>query len=74
MKGVEAAREVRRFALRTKIVLFSVLDSPQIIEIAKKAGADAYVLKSAAVKDLNVTAKRLLQPVGHSGTGRPGTS
>ena len=74
MKGVEAAREVCRFALRTKIVLFSVLDSPQIIEIAKKAGADAYVLKSAADKDLNVTVKRLLQPVGHIGTGRQGTN
>jgi len=74
MNGVEAAREIRRFAPRTKIVLFSVHDSPQIIEIAKKAGADAYVLKSAAVKDLNVTVKRLLQPVGHFGTGRPGTN
>jgi len=74
MNGVEAALEIRRFAPRTKIVLFSVHDSPQIIEIAKKAGADAYVLKSAAVKDLNVTVKRLLQPVGHFGTGRPGAN
>jgi hypothetical protein len=32
-----------------------VHDSPLIIEIAKEAGADAYVLESAAVKDLNVT-------------------
>jgi CheY-like chemotaxis protein len=74
MNGVEAAREIRRFAPRTKIVILSVHDSPQIIEIAKKAGADAYVLKSAAHKDLNVTVKRLLQPVGHIGTGRQGTN
>ena len=74
MNSVEAAREIRRFAPRRKIAFFSVHDSPQITEIAKKAGADAYVLKSAAVKDLNVTVKRLLQPVGHFGTGRPGTS
>src|SRR5437660_1170767 len=74
MNGVEAAREIRWFAPRTKIVLFSVHDSPLIIETAKKSGVDAYVLKSAAVKDLNVTIKRLLQPVGHFGTGRPGTS
>jgi two-component system, NarL family, nitrate/nitrite response regulator NarL len=72
--GVEAAREIRRFAPRTKIVLFSVHDSPLIIETAKKSRVDAYVLKSAAVKDLNVTIKRLLQPVGHFGTGRPGTN
>jgi len=74
MNGLEAAREIRRFAPRTKIVILSVHDSPQIIEIAKKAGADAYVLKSAADKDLNVGVKRLLQPVGHFGTGRQGTN
>jgi len=74
MNGVEAAREIRRFAPRTKIVILSVHDSPQIIEIAEKAGADAYVLKSAADTDLNVTVKRLLQPVGHIGTGRQGTN
>jgi CheY-like chemotaxis protein len=67
MNGFEAAREIRRFAPRTKIVLFSVHDSPQIIEIAKRAGADAYVLKSAAGTDLKVTVKRLLQAVGHFG-------
>jgi len=74
MNGLEAAREIRRFAPRTKIVILSVHDSPQIIEIAEKAGADAYVLKSAADTDLNVTVKRLLQPVGHIGTGRQGTN
>ena len=74
MNGVEAAREIRRFAPRTKIVILSVHDSPQIIEIAKQAGADAYVLKSAADKNLNVTVKRLLQPVGQIGTGRQGTN
>jgi CheY-like chemotaxis protein len=74
MNGVEAAREIRRFAPRTKIVFLSVYDSPQIMEIAKKAGADAFVLKSAADRDLNVTVKRLLQPVGHFGTGGQGTN
>ena len=74
MNGLEAAREIRRFAPRTKIVILSVHDSPQIIEIAEKAGADAYVLKSAADTDLNVTVKRLLQPVGQIGTGRQATN
>ena len=74
MNGVEAAQEIRRFAPSTKIVLLSVHDSPWIIEIAKEAGADAYVLKSAADKNLNVTVKRLLQPVGQIGTGRQGTN
>jgi CheY-like chemotaxis protein len=74
MNGLEAAREIRRFAPHTKIVILSVHDSPQIIEIAEKAGADAYVLKSAADKNLNVTVKRLLQPVDQIGTGRQGTN
>jgi len=74
MNGVEAAREIRRFAPHTKIVILSVHDSPQIIEIAKQAGADAYVLKSAADKNLNVTVKRLLQSVGQIGAGRQGTN
>jgi len=74
MNGLEAAREIRRFAPRTKIVILSVHDSPQIIEIAEKAGADAYVLKSAADTDLNVTVKRLLQPVGQIGAGRQATN
>jgi CheY-like chemotaxis protein len=74
MNGVEAAREIRRFAPGTKIVILSVHDSPQMKEIAKQAGADAYVLKSAADRDLNVTVKRLLQPVGHFGAGRQGAN
>src|SRR6266699_996329 len=74
MNGVEAAREIRRFAPGTKIVILSVHDSPQMKEIAKQAGADAYVLKSAADRELNVTVKRLLQPVGQIGTGRQATN
>jgi DNA-binding NarL/FixJ family response regulator len=70
MNGIEAAREIRRFAPCTKIVLFRVHDSLPMKEIAKKVGADACVLKSAADTDLNVTVKRLLQPMGHFGTGR----
>jgi two-component system nitrate/nitrite response regulator NarL len=63
MNGIESAREIRGFAPCTKIVLFSVHDSLQMMEIVKKSGADACVLKSAADTDLNVTVKRLLQPL-----------
>jgi DNA-binding NarL/FixJ family response regulator len=70
MNGIEAGREIRRFAPCTKIVLFSVHDSPQMMGILKKSGADACVPKSAADADLNVTVKRLLQPVGQFAAGR----
>jgi CheY-like chemotaxis protein len=64
MSGIEAAREIRRLAPSTKIVLFSVHDSAVTKEIVQKTGADAFALKSDAATDLVVTVQRLLQPVG----------
>ncbi len=52
MNGLEAAREIRRIAPSTKIVMFSMHDSAQMSEAAKKAGADAFVLKSAPGRQL----------------------
>jgi two-component system, NarL family, nitrate/nitrite response regulator NarL len=69
MDGIEAAREIRRLAPSTKIVLFSVHDSAVINEIVQKTSADAFALKSDAGADLVVTVKRLLQPIGLRETG-----
>ncbi len=52
MNGLEAAREIRRVAPSTKIVMFSMHDSFQMMQSAREAGADAFVLKSAAGEDL----------------------
>jgi len=52
MNGLEAAREIRRIAPSTKIVMFSMHDSAQMSEAAKQAGADAFVLKSAPGRQL----------------------
>lgn len=47
MNGIEAAREIRKKAPSTKIVIFSMHDSPRIAEEAVQAGADAYLAKTA---------------------------
>lgn len=52
MNGLEAAREIRRLAPRTKIVMFSIHDSARMAQEAKQAGADAYVAKSSSIEDI----------------------
>jgi two-component system, NarL family, nitrate/nitrite response regulator NarL len=67
MNGLEAAREIRRVAPSTKIIIFSMHDSSQMIETALQAGADAFVLKSAAGQDLVRAIRDLL--TGTNGNG-----
>jgi DNA-binding NarL/FixJ family response regulator len=52
MNGIEAAREIRKRAPATKIVIFSMHDSPRIAEEAVQAGADAYLAKTAHFSEL----------------------
>jgi two-component system, NarL family, nitrate/nitrite response regulator NarL len=60
MNGLEAAREIRRVSPSTKIVMFSMHDSLQMIETARQAGADAFVLKTAPTRELAGTIRDLL--------------
>jgi len=60
MNGLEAAREIRRLAPRTKIVMFSMHDSAHIAQEAKQAGADAYVAKSSGIEDIERIIAELL--------------
>jgi two-component system nitrate/nitrite response regulator NarL len=68
MNGLEAAREIRRVAPSTKIVMFSMHDSTQMIETARQAGADAFVLKSAPSQDLVRTIRDLVPVANGNGT------
>ena len=52
MNGLEAAREIRRLAPSTKIVVFSMHDSERMAQEAKQAGAHAYVAKSSGIEDI----------------------
>lgn len=60
MNGIEAAREIRRTAPSTKIVIFSMHDSPRIAEEAVRAGADAYLAKTAHFSELQKVISSLL--------------
>jgi len=61
MNGVQAAYEIRKIAPSTKIVLFTVHDSPEAIAAGRTIGADALVPKAAAGTDLIPTVQRLLK-------------
>jgi DNA-binding NarL/FixJ family response regulator len=52
MNGIEAAREIRKRAPATKIVIFSMHDSARIAEEAVQAGADAYLPKTSHFSEL----------------------
>jgi DNA-binding NarL/FixJ family response regulator len=60
LNGIEAAREIRRLAPSTKIVIFSMHDSARVAEEAKNAGADAYLAKTAHFNTLQQTIAGLL--------------
>lgn len=64
MNGFEVAKEIRRVAPHTKIVFFSMHETPAT---ARQVGADAFVAKSSAARDLTATLTRLLR--GDKATG-----
>lgn len=60
MDGLRATLEIRRIAPLTKVVLFSINDSPEAKTAAKMVGAHALVRKATVVFDLLPTVRRLV--------------
>lgn len=60
MGGLEAAREIRRVAPGTKILIFTMHDSPRLAAEVERAGADGYVSKTALSAELQKTITNLL--------------
>jgi two-component system, NarL family, nitrate/nitrite response regulator NarL len=58
MNGFETAKEIRRIAPSAKIVFFTMHETPTT---ARAVGADAFVAKSSAARDLAATLTRLLK-------------
>jgi DNA-binding NarL/FixJ family response regulator len=52
MSGLEAAQELLKKDPGTRILIFTMHDSKSLIQAVRKAGAQGYVLKSRAAKDL----------------------
>jgi len=69
MNGVQAAYAIRQFAPNTKIIFYSVYDSPEMAAAARVIGADAFVYKSSpgeiliAVRHL-IAGKNVIGPKG----------
>jgi DNA-binding NarL/FixJ family response regulator len=61
MNGFEAAREIRRLAPKTKIVMFSMHESARMVQEAREAGADAYLVKSSGIENIEKTIEHLLR-------------
>lgn len=60
LNGFNAAREIRRIAPSTKIILFSIHD---VASIAVQAGADAFVSKTSTPSELIGAIERLTSSV-----------
>jgi len=52
MSGLDATRLIMETAPQTKVLIFTMHDSEQMIQTALEAGARGYVLKSNAANDL----------------------
>jgi DNA-binding NarL/FixJ family response regulator len=64
MTGLQAAVAIRRLVPSTKIIMVSMHDSPQMMKEARAAGADAYITKSSAGKELLATMRTLFDGSG----------
>jgi len=64
MNGVQAAYEIRRIAPSTKIIFFTIHDSPESMAASRAIGVDAFVPKAAAGTDLIPTVQRVLEIAG----------
>ncbi|HZP32406.1 MAG TPA: response regulator transcription factor [Candidatus Acidoferrales bacterium] len=62
MNGIEAARRIHRIAPLTKILFFTVEDLPQSGAIARSLGAEGFVPKGGAGRELISAIKGLLDP------------
>jgi two-component system vancomycin resistance associated response regulator VraR len=60
MNGLEAACEIRLNAPSTKIVVLSMIDTPQMEGATQLVGVDAFVSKSSNVTDLVAVLKQVL--------------
>jgi DNA-binding NarL/FixJ family response regulator len=61
MNGVQTAYEIRRIAPSTKIIFFTLHDSPESMAAGRAIGVDAFVAKAAAGTDLIPTVQRVLE-------------
>ncbi len=52
MSGLEATQAICNLRVSTHVLIFTMHDSKSLVKAVRKAGADGYVLKSRAARDL----------------------
>jgi len=60
MSGLDAMREIGRLDVATRVLIFTMHDSSSLVRAVKEAGAQGYVLKSNAARDLIKAIEALL--------------
>jgi DNA-binding NarL/FixJ family response regulator len=60
MSGLEASQEIARLRLPSRILIFTMHESESLAPSVQKAGAQGYVVKSRAARDLIDALDRLL--------------
>ncbi|MBV8477614.1 MAG: response regulator transcription factor [Acidobacteria bacterium] len=60
MSGLEATQAICKLRLGTRVLIFTMHDSRSLVRAVRKAGADGYVLKSRAARDLIKAVEALL--------------
>jgi DNA-binding NarL/FixJ family response regulator len=64
MNGLEATRRIRKLAPKTKILIFTMHDSPAVRDEVLQAGAHAFLHKSTPTDKVLETVKALLKSSG----------
>jgi DNA-binding NarL/FixJ family response regulator len=60
MSGLEAAPRIARLGLHTRVLIFTMHESDRLVTEVRNAGAQGYVVKSQASRDLVLAIDRLL--------------
>jgi DNA-binding NarL/FixJ family response regulator len=61
INGIEAARQIRTLAPKSKILFLSGMDDPDIVREALRTGAGGYVVKSDAERELTKAIETVLR-------------
>ena len=73
MSGLEATEELQKLPLDSRVLIFTMHDSKSLVRALKKAGAQGYVLKSHAARDLIRAIEKLLEGDTFFGPDTEGT-
>ncbi len=64
LNGIEAARQIRKLAPRSRILFLSENDCPDVVQAALSAGGHGYVVKSDAASDLSAALEAVMAKNG----------